>query len=346
MGDLLGDRRRDLEAAGPRPHQGDPFAGQVDVVVPAGRMKRRPAERVPARQVRQLGSVELPDRGDDRVRGQRPGPAVGGAHRQRPVCSVVVPDRRDDLGVPLDVWLQLVTAHHVAEIGRELGLLGEEVLPVVAGFEAVAVEVIGHVDASTGIAVLPPCSARAAVLLQDHERDPGLAETDPREQAGFAAPDDGDAEILRVGGVQRRGPARVGGVEVELFENERQVVLVHRFCGRPVQHLFDQRSRQRFRDRAAAVAILHYRRQGGRASPGLVLLAHEALDLVEEQAGLREVADEARVTGQMHHRQQQGGNADLLQCRGDFARRGGEGACGVKRPRHGRPLNISLRKVA
>ena len=61
------------------------------------------------------------------------------------------------------------------EVRLELGLLGEELGPVVGGLEAVAVEVVADVDPGAGVAVLPPGAAGAGVLLDDDEREARLA---------------------------------------------------------------------------------------------------------------------------------------------------------------------------
>ncbi len=144
--------RGDLEAAGAGPDQGDPLAGDVDVVVPRRGVKCRSRKGFRAGEVGDLRPVELADGGDDRVGPQRLG-ACGRAHRDVPHRAV--PLGGDHLGVPPDVGFQVVAVHHIAEVLAQLGLLGEEVVPVVAGFEAVTVEVIGHVDAGAGIGCSP-----------------------------------------------------------------------------------------------------------------------------------------------------------------------------------------------
>lgn len=52
--------------------------------------------------------------------------------------------------------------------------------------------------------------------------------------------------------------------------------------------------------RAAAVSVVGDHRQRFGAGARLVLLGHEALHLVEKDAGLLEVADEAGVAGDVH----------------------------------------------
>ncbi|MDT5056506.1 MAG: hypothetical protein QOF66_4872 [Mycobacterium sp.] len=88
--------------------------------------------------------------------------------------------------MPADV----VAIHRGLEVGLQLGLLGEEVRPLIGRLEAVAVEVIADVNAGTGICVLPPRPADAGVLLDDGERDAGLFQPNARKQTGFPAADD------------------------------------------------------------------------------------------------------------------------------------------------------------
>ena len=65
--DLLGDDRRELGRAAAGADDADALAGEVDVVVPAGRVERRPGERLAALDLRQLRPVELADGADHGV---------------------------------------------------------------------------------------------------------------------------------------------------------------------------------------------------------------------------------------------------------------------------------------
>ncbi len=105
-------------------------------------------------------------------------------------------------------------------------------------------------------------------------------------------------------------------------------------AGRPVEHLRNEVATQRHRAGAAAVPIVGEDRQRQRARLGLVLFGHEALHLVEEHPGLLEVADEARVAGDVHQRQQQRGDTDLLQRGGDLGVRRCERLAGIGIVRH------------
>jgi hypothetical protein len=133
---------------------------------------------------------------------------------------------------------QAVPVDDVAEVLAQFGLFGEEVVPVIAGLEAVAVEVIGDVDSGTRIAVLPPGSAGSGVLLHDGERNARLLEPDAGQHTRLAAADDDDVEALGTG--EGPGPAGIGTLQVEFLENQWHVVLVDGFAGRPVEHLAHQ----------------------------------------------------------------------------------------------------------
>src|ERR1700752_272196 len=98
---------------------------------------------------------------------------------------------------------QVMLVQDLGEIVLQLVLLGEEVRPIVVGFEAIAIEMVSDVDAGAGIAVLPPRSAGSRVLLHEGEGDVALFEAEPGKNAGFAAPDDEDRQIG--GGVDRQG---------------------------------------------------------------------------------------------------------------------------------------------
>ena len=78
------------------------------------------------------------------------------------------------------------------EIGPELRLPAVVLAPVLGRLEGEAVLVAAHVDARTGVAVLPPGAARAGVLVDDRERKPGLGESDAGEDPAHPAADDHD----------------------------------------------------------------------------------------------------------------------------------------------------------
>ena len=81
---LLGDDRRELGGAAPGADHADALAGEVDAVVPLGRVERRAGEAVAAFDVRQLRAVELADGADHGVGLQAVLFAVGADQLERP----------------------------------------------------------------------------------------------------------------------------------------------------------------------------------------------------------------------------------------------------------------------
>ena len=162
------------------------------------------------------------DRGDDGPHPLRAELTVfGRAQRHRPHAVVVVPSGCNNLGVPPDVFGEVVLVDHLGEVVAQLVLLGEKMRPVVVGFEAVAIEMVRDIYAGPGIAVLPPCSARARVLFHDGEADVGLLQPDAREDAPFSAAHHEDLEVIGAFGGQGRGTARIDALEVQLLADER-----------------------------------------------------------------------------------------------------------------------------
>jgi hypothetical protein len=209
--------------------------------------------------------------------------------------------------VPADV----VAVHNRLEVGLQLGLLGEEVRPLIGRLEAVAVEVIADVDAGTRIGVLPPRPTDAGVLLDDRERDAGLFQPNARQEAGFPAADDHHRKVIGRGAPDRPS---VAAVELHLLEQHRHVLGRNRLANQPLHHLLQQLRADRLGFRAAAVAVVGDHLQRDLAHRGLVLLGHVALHLVEEQPrGLEVAANQAWVARHVDQRQHQRRDADIQQ---------------------------------
>ena len=319
--DVRSDRRRDLKSAGARADHRDVLVAQVHRVVPLAGMECRPGEVLLPVDVRQVGPVELSDCADHRARREFRRLAVAVARANRPCRIGVVPRRLGHLGLPADVRRDVVFLHDALEIGVQLGLFGEEVRPVIGRLEAVAIEVISHVDARTGVGVLVPRAADARVLLHDGERNAGLLEPDPRQQAGFTASDHDDSEVLAGGlsrGVRRPG---VAAVEFHLLEHHRDVFGRHRFANQPLHHLVQQLGADGLGFRAPAISVVRDDLERDFADRGLVLFGHIALHFVEKQACRPQIAaDQFGVAGHMHQRQHQGRDADVEQRFGDLRR--------------------------
>ena len=198
--DGVGDRGGDLEPRRAGADHHHVLTRQVDIVIPAGGMERRSAEGLRARNVRDVGLIELAHRADHRAGPQCLCP-IGIADGDRPFPCVVVPRGAEDFGAEPDVVGEIVAAHHIVEVGLQFGLAGEEFAPVVRRFEAVTVEVVANVDACAGIAVLPPGPADAGVLLDDGEGDAGLLEPDGGQQPGLTRADHDHGEVRAVVGL-------------------------------------------------------------------------------------------------------------------------------------------------
>ena len=78
---------------------------------------------------------------------------------------------------------ELVLVEHADEVVAQLGLLAEVLGPMMRRLERVAVVVTADVDARARIPVLPPGTTRTLVFLDDHERQTGLRQADPGEDA-------------------------------------------------------------------------------------------------------------------------------------------------------------------
>ena len=175
---------RDLEAARAGADHRHALAGEVDRVVPARRVERRTGEVVLPGDVGNVRTVELTDRGDHGARRR----ACPRCRRRRARAPTRWPARRPTSAPSTSVSKRTCGSmpcllHHALEVRLQLGLLREELGPVVARLEAVAVEVVADVDARARVGVLPPGAADARVLLDDRERDAGFLEADRRRAA-------------------------------------------------------------------------------------------------------------------------------------------------------------------
>ena len=332
--DCVGDRRRDLEAAGAGADHHHVLTGEVCGVIPAGGVEGRAGKTVGARDVGDVGGVELPDGTDHRAGAQGFVVAVGIPHGDRP--RVVLPYRGDHFGAEPDALLHTVAVHDVGEVGLQFRLAGEVLRPVIRRLEAVAVEVIAHVYPGAGIAVLPPGSAHTGVLLDHGVGDPGLLQPDCGQQAGLAAADHDDREV---GACRRAGLqvviAGVVAVEFHFLEHHRYVLVGHLGDGDPIHHLLEHHRVDRFGLGAAAFPVIADDAQGQCAGLVFVLLGHIALHLIEEQPQRPEwTLDDGPahrvVIGHVHTRHQQCRDRHVPQCRGDLFVGVGERHAGVR----------------
>ena len=140
-----------------------PLAGEVGAVDPLRRVhgEARRRSRGPAMSG-SLGRLSWPTALMTALAARVVGRAVVGAGgRDRPPRRRLVPAGRGRPRCSKRMWSATPKSSHAPlEVGLQLGLLGEELGPLVVGGERVAVEVVAHVDPAARVAVLEPGAAR------------------------------------------------------------------------------------------------------------------------------------------------------------------------------------------
>ena len=198
LGDLrlqLGDQ---LDGGGAGTHHGDPPAGEIGRVVPAGGVEHRAVELGEAGHVGQLRVGDQAGRADQDVGGV---PAERGV--DQPVALGVVPPCGVHVGAEPDVLGQPGGAGQPARVVLHLVTGRVQVRPVRVGHRAELVERRGGVDADARVGVVPPHPADVVGPLQQHEVVHAPAEQrQPDRQPGETGADDGDPRV------PRRGPGR------------------------------------------------------------------------------------------------------------------------------------------
>ena len=157
-------------------------------------------------------------------------------------------------------------------------------------------------------------------LLDDRERQTGLREADAGDDARLPAADDDDRRVgpdLGRDLVAPRDGAAVGAVEVQVVEEQRRKIVADGLAREERHHLADDLGRERLR-LAAGVAIREHDGQRTTANLGALLLRHAALELHRRRDPRpRLTADPRRVAGHVDQGAQQGGDAHVLEHRGD-----------------------------
>ena len=94
---------------------------------------------------------------------------------------------------------EVVFIDHRLEVGAELWLLAVVLAPQVRRLERETVLMAPDVDTCAGVAVLPPRATRTRVLVQDHERQTRLLESDAGQDPAHTTTDhnDGRRDLLR-----------------------------------------------------------------------------------------------------------------------------------------------------
>ena len=191
FGDLPDDLRHDLDRAGAGADHRHPLAGQVDAVVPFGRMESGTTEFVAALDVGQGRDVQRARARDQEL----PDEFAAVFGEDVPALLVVVPVGSVDVRIELDVAAQPVFLGDSLEVVPDLGLIGERVLPVGLGLERERVQVRRDVAGAAGVTVVAPRAADVVELLQDDEVHALLLQLDRHSQAGEAGPDDDGAGV-------------------------------------------------------------------------------------------------------------------------------------------------------
>ncbi len=187
--DVGRDLGNELHRAGRAADHRHRLAGEVVVLVPAGRVEDGAAERVETGDVGGHWGAEHAERAHDdlgfdlltRVDGQAPDGAV------------VVPARGLHLGAQPQVGFESESLHALLEVDLDLGLAGVRACPRRVRRERERIEMGLDVALRAGVAVVPPGAADARCLLQDHEVVvTRLEQPHPRADPARAGADDRD----------------------------------------------------------------------------------------------------------------------------------------------------------
>ncbi|SIM92466.1 Uncharacterised protein [Mycobacteroides abscessus subsp. abscessus] len=107
-----------------------------------------------------------------------------------PAIFVLVPVATSDARVEGDMPVQPVLGTYLLEVIKDLGLPGEELVPVGPRLEGKGIQVGGHITGRTGIGVVAPGPAHFAGLFENVERHSHLLQGDAGPDAREAGADD------------------------------------------------------------------------------------------------------------------------------------------------------------
>ncbi len=190
-GRRLGHRGHELDGTGSGTDHGDPLAGQVDGVVPTGRVPRGPGKGADALDVGDVGPVEL-TAGEDHGVGLELLVARRGVEGEPPGAGGLVVARRAHGRAGTEVGSQVVAVDEVLGVREDLGLFGEPARPVRLRCEREGVEMGGDVACRARVDVVPPGATHAVGLLDDGEAAyTGPDQLDGGGQAGQPTAHDG-----------------------------------------------------------------------------------------------------------------------------------------------------------
>jgi len=207
---------------------------------------------------------------------------------------------------------------------------------------------VADVHACARIRVLPPGSAHARILFEHRVGHARLLQPDRRQQARLPAPHHDDRKPPPRRAVGRHGrDTAIAPVELHLLEHHRHVLVRDVGADKPVHHAFELGGIDRRRLRTSAVAVVADDVQRDLACGRLVVLGHEPLDFVQEDAGgPQRAAEQRRIAAHVHTRHEQRGNRHVFQRRGDLRVRRGERRTGVHITRRfvaGHAVNLDQR---
>ncbi len=197
--------RHELNRARAGPDHRHALPGQVERVIPAGRVEAHARELLDALHPRDRRLVELP--GGDHHRVRPPRPPV--RRRHRPRRRRLVPAARHDVhAVPHDP-IDSEIPRHLLQIPEDLRLRRAQPRPVPALRERERVQVTRHVAGAARVVVVVPRPADARRPLEHgHVVEPVPAQLDRSGEAAEPGADDDDPQSAFPGHRTREKPTR------------------------------------------------------------------------------------------------------------------------------------------
>ena len=169
-------------------------------MVPVRGVPRGAGEVVTARDVRQGGPVELPDRGDHGIRLDR----VTVAEGEVPQGTALVEAARGDICTQAQMRAEPVLLGQFTQVGQDLPLRREAATPAPRP-ERKRVQMRGHVTGGTGIGVVPPGPPGPVALVDDEEV---LDARPPQRDAHTDTTEPGTDDDHAVRRISRHRPSR------------------------------------------------------------------------------------------------------------------------------------------
>src|ERR1700722_508867 len=196
MTNLLGDGRNHLHRRRAIADYCDALAANIDIPRPLRSVKDRPGKSLQSRDSRDQRIVESANRADDDAGDDMYRIASRPAQLDIPFLRGVAPDDAAHRRVETRALPKAVTIGDVDEIVEQLALQRKIARPVIFR-EREGVDVVGRVDPSPGISVLPPGAAEVGALFEYLARYPEFPQLYRRANPRAAGADDGDAKVGR-----------------------------------------------------------------------------------------------------------------------------------------------------